>query len=125
MILFVFVGAVNHVFIYVEYSASIYEVSVEPAVEGKLFIIIELYPHIIVDENLCTAYEEVVVGVSTDELHRWLLLLPEVVEDMTFADDFEVRENASFRQVWNCNHADLVDFLHHSVKLHGNVLLLD
>ena len=97
VVLFVFVCVVDHVFINVEYTTSVHEVSIEPAMEGKLLIVIELYPHIIVDKHIGTANGEVIVGITTNESHRRLLLFPPIVEDMAFADDFKVWENATFR----------------------------
>ena len=48
--LFVFLGTVNHEFVDVEDSASVYKKCVKPAMESRLFAVVKLYAHVIVDQ---------------------------------------------------------------------------
>ena len=48
--LFVFLGTVNHEFVDVEDSTSVYKKCIKPAMESRLLAMVELYAHVIVDQ---------------------------------------------------------------------------
>ena len=107
---------INHVLVDVEDSTAVHKVRVEPAVEGKLLVIVELDSNIIIDKNFSASDEEVIVGKPSNKLHLNFLLFLVAIEDVTFTDDVETWEYTSLRQVWYRNHPDLVYFLDDSVK---------
>ena len=112
----VFVRVINHAFVDIENTASVHEIGVEPAVERKFLIIIELNAHITLYQHLSASDEEVIVGKSSNKFHRLFLLLPPAVEDVFVADDLKVWKDATLCQIWDCDQSYLVNLLHNCVK---------
>ena len=48
--LFVLLRTVNHEFVDVEDSTSVYKKCIKPAMESRLLAMVELYAHVIVDQ---------------------------------------------------------------------------
>ena len=117
---FVFVGIVNHISVNVENTTAIYEVRIEPAVEGQFFVVVELQANIIVYKYLCRSNEEVIVGMATYQFDRLLLLLAPIVEYVAFAYDFKIGEETPLCECWYGDHSNLVDFLHRGIDFRND-----
>ena len=112
----VFVCVINHALVDVENTTSINEIRVEPTVERKFLVIIELNAHITLYQHLSASDEEVIVGKPSNEFHRLFLLLPPTVVDVTIADNLKVWKDSTLCHVWDCDQSYLVNLLHHRVK---------